>query len=563
MNNKPNLPTDFPKTIISKNLFDVDVSSDPIILPITNGNRYIRIWELKEEFGQVIFEKIFRYFLFLIERYSSQTAIAFLQGLKILLPLLKGRTDASIGDRVLHEFRLSFNDKKCKRPARKIRSWLLWDIEVSPSPILSHIQAQIITDWKFKDVAAYAAIRRGDDGVGPLSRRDDITLSNALRRPIDETRKLCQLDDCQMRTIIMIMRRLGLRPTQISYLKLEDFQVWKHAGKKAGVLYIPIIKNGEVPRAEFNKRRLSPELIDKIEESVAHRPNFAGGGWLFCRRTKNRALPTGAPPDEYWRVRSIDQSVQSWVKKNDLKSTDNNPLRVTPRNLRYTFATELAPRLSPLLLSNALGHKDQRSIMHYYTYSDGFHARLSSIDGATKWGISAATFIGEISDNRNFENDGGAILFGSQQNFDDTPILNIGRCGARTQCRLYPPLSCYGCSRFRPDPDADHLAALRALVAWREVLPEQGGRLKDPLRGQLDDVIEAAGNLVGILPAYHWVREMRENLASCPTNAEIADATKIAVDTITNDRSIQAMLRSWPLVKSGARRVSKRRASRG
>lgn len=542
--------------------FEIDIDADPLILPVTNGNRYIYLNIFAAHFGEDIVFKIRDYIAYILPRQSTESAVQLLDGVR-LLSSLQDNESVSVTDRLLHRFKAHAETSINKQPFRKIKVWLLWDRVRSDKPILSREQAAIVQTWRFKNPAPYAAIRQGNDGVGPLSRREDLLLQAEVKIASDDEVVFLQVTGRQARTIVTAIRTLGLRPTQLAYAKLEDLKVWKHGGQRVGFLSIPNVKDGEAPRASFTKRRLLPDLLDMIERAIEDRAPGAVGGWLFPRREALETLPSGSPEEEYWRLRSLDQIVDSWIKRRGLKGANGKPLRGKPRRLRYTFATELAPRTSPIELAHLLGHKDQRSVMHYFTYGENFFERLSTMDGATQWGLAAASFTGLISDDPTEGGDGGPIAFGPELHLGSTPILNIGRCGAAARCRLFPPLSCYGCNRFRPDPDADHASVLRVMVQWRENRPSQVGKTKDPLQAQLDDVIEAAGYLVGILPAFLWTRDQLRNGRDRPSLVDISLATEVPIEVISKDKSILALREAWQSQKRGARRIAARKKKHG
>ncbi|MFS0850093.1 tyrosine-type recombinase/integrase [Novosphingobium panipatense] len=548
--------------VISKKGYEIDICAEPIVLPVVNGNRYLYVDKLKDYFGAIFLQK-FRIFLrFILQRQSVETAISLFDGINWLIAVRSADDRKKITNGLLHRFKAAADKEANKHPCRKLRQWLLWDWETSTSPMLSLEQVALVRKWKFKDIKPYAAIREGRDGVGPLSRMEDLKLQAALKHPTTDRFVGRFLTDYQVATIIAILRKIGVRPTQISYTKQQDLKVWEHDGHRVGFLLIPDVKDGEAPRANFRKHRLPEELLEMIERAILDRNEAAVGDWLFPRAAPLMNTPPGAPPEEAWRARSIDQAISSWIERRGLTSVGGVTMKANPRRIRYTFATELAPRMSPLELAYALGHSDPRSVMHYFTYSDGFYARLSTVDGATKWGLAAASFAGKISDAPLKEAHGGVVFFGGELHLESTDIIGVGRCGAQVRCKLFPPMSCYGCSRFRPDPDADHASVLETLVNWRAKRPGKVGKRTDPLQGQLDDVIEAAGYLVGILPAYHWVRDRLRAGLSQPTIEEIASETGVSDEILAKDQSIQALLEQWPVSSRGAGRIAARRKNR-
>lgn len=550
-----------PRIVITKVGYNVDLNNDPVIIPISRGLRYIYLKDFPHYFSEGVMNSIKDYFDFLLTKYAGGNAVSFYDALTDLVALME--PNGEITDRLLDRFRERVGESANAKSGGKLKSWLLWDIKISDNPVLSLAQAAKVRKWKFKSREPYAAIRLGKEGVGALPRRDDLRLREELRKPDDSVALAMGQTDLQVRTIITIIRQLGVRAVQVSFMKLQDLRVWEYDGRRVGVLMVPEAKNREAPRASFRQRQLSAELLAMIEAAIKDRSPDAVGDWLFSRREPLSTLPQNSPPEEYWRVTTVDQLVKPWIRNRAIPSVTGGIVKASPIRLRYTYATELAPKMTPIELGHALGHKDERTVMHYYTFDQSFFRRLSSVDGATKWGLVAANFAGLLSEVSSETDDGGAIVFGPGLELDDIPILQIGRCGALERCHLFPPFSCYGCRRFKPDPDADHEAALKALVKWREGRPTSVGKTRDPLQGQLDEVIEGAGYLVGILPAYHWARDrMRASLPK-PSIDEISAASGVPVEVIAEDRSIREILGQWPVESSGSKRISKRRNARG
>lgn len=124
--------------------------------------------------------------------------------------------------------------------------------------------------------------------------------------------------------------------------------------------------------------------------------------------------------------------------------------------------------------------------------------------------------------------------------------------------RFYPR-----CPRFRPDPDADHLGILSALLSWREKRPTSVARTRDALQGQLDDVIEAVGHLVAVLRAFAALKALRESGAPRPSLSEIASEAQVPLDLVATDPSLTAYLEHWPSTTRAQARIQKRKERRG
>jgi hypothetical protein len=531
---------------------------------VSGGIRWLNFNDLK--WDEHLSESASEYIAWLMERRAPSTIANQYNSLLTYSRFCRARDDDPMSLTALSAFRADKAPDGLSEYVLNVRAWYLWSIRQYRWPCFSEDVQLVIEKWEVTPDQPRHAIRRGDKNVGPLHPTEDAALKTALSNTALDQAIITGLTGRQLRTFAATLRTLGIRPQQATWLKRSDLRVWQSKGRQIAILFVPRAKTGKPPRAEFKKVRLTQNLARLLQEVIHEIPEAAGTDpWLFSRQEPSEEHMSLGWTEEAWRPKTIDQALKRWAKRINLTSPlDGLPIHLTPKRLRYTYATNMAPKVSPAELAEALDHVDIRSIQHYYTYAADFFDRLSTIDGATKWGAIARTFLGIVQPVAiESDADGGPVL--SPFEFIDHlgDVVGLGRCGSQTLCRLYPPLSCYLCPRFRPDPDADHLGILSALLSWREKRPTSVARTRDALQGQLDDVIEAVGHLVAVLRAFAALKALRESGAPRPSLSEIASEAQVPLDLVATDPSLTAYLEHWPSTTRAQARIQKRKERRG
>lgn len=326
------------------------------------------------------------------------------------------------------------------------------------------------------------AVLSADPDEGPLTEFEEAALRRALIRDNGAI---------QERAALWIMLAFGCNPANLSLLREEDFRAYHFDGgvQSAFFLEVPRIKKRMLPRSAFKKRSVDLPLANVINELIDYnRERFPEGGVrpLFRARRGRRTLANG-PLKEYalhCTAHDIAALVSSCVSRLNVKSPrTGEALSVTPRRLRYTFATKMVRQGIPELeLAELLDHTDTQNVQVYYKADSRFVERLDAAV-AEELGPRVNVFMGEV-----IKHERGMI---DLIPYRDLPELGV--CGASFACRLSPPKNCYTCPKFKAFDDGAHDAVLNALIDERNDYLHSGF---DRLAEQLDETILAVGEVV-------------------------------------------------------------------
>jgi integrase len=326
------------------------------------------------------------------------------------------------------------------------------------------------------------AVLSADPEEGPLTEFEEATLRRALIRdngPIQE------------RAALWLMLAFGCNPANLSLLREEDFRAYRFDDgvQPAFFLDVPRIKKRMLPRSAFKRRSVDLPLAHVIEELINYnRERFPNDVVrpLFRARRGRRVMANG-PLNEYVQhstARDIAGLVSACVRRLHVKSPrTGEALKITPRRLRYTFATKMVRQgISERELAELLDHTDTQNVQVYYKADSRFVERLNAAV-AEELGPRVNAFMGEV-----VKHERGMI---DLIPYRDLPELGV--CGASFACRLSPPKNCYTCPKFKAFDDGAHDAVLYALIDERNDYLESGF---DRLAEQLDETILAVGEVV-------------------------------------------------------------------
>ena len=337
--------------------------------------------------------------------------------------------------------------------------------------------------------ASGQAVMRQDPNTGPLTEMEYQALQARLRSSAADSLPLRE------RVTTWLLLCFGCNSKNLRLLLEEDLlRTDLPDGSVSYELRIPRIKKrtaGE--RDQFRTRHLDPyvgrlveELIAKqsatspIDGNVAVRP-------LIPSRTLRKNLVGTAFERHRHRLAPGEVAEMLWTVANhlDLRTTGGLPLRLTPRRLRYTFATKLvASGASPQEVADALDHSSTAHIMVYFNSRSDVVQRLDKAVGMALAPIAQA-FMGKVirseaEDDRHGDK-ASRIRHAS-------PTLNsletVGSCGSFGFCGLYAPLACYTCASFQAWLDGPHDLVFEQLEAQRN---ERLSRGADPRMTQIHD----------------------------------------------------------------------------
>jgi hypothetical protein len=143
-------------------------------------------------------------------------------------------------------------------------------------------------------------------------------------------------------------------------------------------------------------------------------------------------------------------------------------MRLTPRRLRYIFATKLvASGASPQEVADALDHTDSSHVMVYFNTRSDVVRRLDMTMGMALAPIAQA-FMGMVirseADADRRDDKASRIRHASPTM---QSLQTLGSCGSFGFCGLHAPIACYTCTSFQAWLDGPHEAVFSELEALR------------------------------------------------------------------------------------------------
>lgn len=338
-------------------------------------------------------------------------------------------------------------------------------------------------DLRIKGNEKGIAVLSSDPEDGPLSAIEEIALRRAL---MADTGSIVE------RVATWLFLAFGFNPANLSLMREEDFVEYTFAGVQPQFeLNVPRIKKRSAPRVQFKRRSLQPQLAALVKELVEYNRSIRKEDEiprpLFSRKQPDRRkLKNDLRPYAYHMTSSeITNLVQTCVARLGVISPrTGQPLRVTARRLRYTFASKMARQgVPPRDLADLLDHTDTQHVLVYYKADSRFVERLDATI-AIELGPLVKAFMGEIV-GRTHGEDRDIITL------RDLP--GLGKCTAEFVCGLAPVRSCYPCAKFRPFDDGPHLLVLESYVKERSEHLASGD---DRMAEQLDELILSVGEVV-------------------------------------------------------------------
>ncbi len=372
-----------------------------------------------------------------------------------------------------------------------IRDWYRWSSDQSIEGFDDPELYWEIVSLRIPGNVKGEAVRSQDADEGPLDELEEIALRAALLRdngPLLE------------RAIAWALLALGCNPANLVYLCEGDLQTLRSGEYVFHQLKVPRIKKRTAPRAAFKTRKLDSALARIFEELVARNKGIAIPQ-AFSRPLFARASPRDdcyGTAIERFAFHLTSEDVKELLKRcirrlNVQSHRTKRPLVITPRRLRYTFATrKVQEGCSMEALADLLDHSDLQNVVVYYSGA-GLSKRLDEAL-AVSIGPLVNRFMGRIvRDGSEAEEHGGRV-----KAHPLGKVVDIGSCGKTTLCTLFPPASCYLCPLFQPWKDAPHREVLSELIRVRDQRVEDAGRPDDRIAKQYDEMIFAVGQVVAL-----------------------------------------------------------------
>ncbi|WP_083265923.1 tyrosine-type recombinase/integrase [Burkholderia lata] len=339
------------------------------------------------------------------------------------------------------------------------------------------------------------AVLSHDPDLGPLHPSEFDRLFLALR---DATARRL-LPDVDL-AVAWLFMSFGCNPRNLQLLNDEDLlRTLMSDGTVRYELRIPRIKKqGVGVREQFKTRPVRKEIGELLERVVkanagARSIAMLGGMQLapamFRLDKPRRAIANAsdfAADSIRWSISAFGEALRRVANRLDLCALDGTRLNLTPRRLRYTFATRLVQDgASQVLLADALDHSDLQQVMVYYNARADIVVKLDRAM-AIKLEPWAQAFMGTLVKTESHAVRGRDPA-SRIRHFDARTgrLDGVGTCGSFGFCGLAAPIACYSCAKFQPWLDGPHELVLEALLADRDAHLEQRA---DPKMTQARDL---------------------------------------------------------------------------
>ncbi|WP_279479474.1 site-specific integrase [Aureimonas sp. SK2] len=353
------------------------------------------------------------------------------------------------------------------------------------------------------------AVLSADPESGPLSDLEITCFLNALR-----TARSSNVLSIEEEAALWLLVAFGSNPEQIALLRTCDVKIFETGDATQTFVQIDLPrmkKRAAFLRSEFRPRRLTAEIGEVVlqlaQNSERRRSELTNVpstvATPLISRKKPRVSMLNTPMEQYaLHLSSVEVTrlITKAVDKLDVKShRTGQQLHVTPRRLRYTFASRLVREGVPKReVADLLDHTDLQNVAVYFNIKSDIVPKLDKAM-AVKLAPVAQAFMGKIVPGE------GDALRGNDPTSrvavidkDAGAVKPVGTCGSFSFCRLMAPVACYTCDSFQPWMDGPHHLLLDDLLKDRErrAVAGQDGRmvtLMDDTILAVADVIERIG----------------------------------------------------------------------
>ncbi len=362
------------------------------------------------------------------------------------------------------------------------RKWYTWCSDrgyESFSPDVAFRLGQVRIGGNAKAVAVMSS----DPQDGPLVDLEVVALLNALRAS-PTSKKL----SVEQRTALWLCLCLGSNPMQFALLRESDFIRYAEADGDGALfgLNVPRHKKGaSTLRAESKLRKLTSEIGEVVQELIKfnreRRPLTSTRDADIARPLFARARPRKSMLHGPMRESALGLTAQDFTALvasaaealGVISPRTGEPLKVTTRRLRYTFATRLVREgASQRLVAELLDHSDLQNVQCYFDLKSDI---VESLDRAMAMTMAplAQAFLGHVvrSERDAVRGDRPSSRVYRAKVGEAAPV---GTCGSFSFCGLYAPIACYTCVKFQPWMDAPHGQVLEDLLEERKRREERG-----------------------------------------------------------------------------------------
>lgn len=302
------------------------------------------------------------------------------------------------------------------------------------------------------------------------------------------------------RALIGVFRELGVRPFALSLMSRRHLRRIMHPGGASQFIV-------DVPRIKQRGKGLTYDETYRME--ITSRLGHA----LLALHTEKGDPDAPLIPlrDVQYTTSEMRKMMSEWAAVANLLTNrvppadavagstppyPMQPLAVFPQRFRRTLATSLAEQ--GYTADAIAAFLDDKSLAMAVIYTENSAAMVQllsdTLDKHPDWLRHLRMFRGEIplvADESLPEVLGGAPWLADYAEF--ATMGTLGRCAAVLPCEYRPPLTCYLCTYFRPDPRGPHELQLTQI---RREASQRLGRTSDRLLGVLKRVDGAVAQVI-------------------------------------------------------------------
>ncbi len=306
------------------------------------------------------------------------------------------------------------------------------------------------------------AVRTSDPFEGPLT---DIEFSG-LMTALDDGLATGMISEENF-LLLWLTACLGLRPLQVSQLKIGDLHPPRLTGASQWLLDIPRLKQpGTIARTQVRTRPIISTVGAMLQRQATR---------VRCRfDTQSEDLPLfPAVRDTRWlagyewhqTAKLISHRIKSVAERLCVFSERTGELlSISSRRLRRSFGTRAAGEgMGEYEVADLLDHSDTQNAQVYVEATSDIMERLDKAI-ALKLAPLAQAFSGHFASTEELRKAPGGVVRGGVQ----APPL--GACGQQAFCGFAAPIACYTCRQFRAWRDGPHEAVLERLILERDRL---------------------------------------------------------------------------------------------
>ena len=450
-----------PTSVIDKAGKFIDISGMHWRVSETSKNLLLK-WDLYTINNLIIEYAFKRYLIQKIKKYSPGTVHTTFHRIVVKLTkfpawkMLEQVTSIKDTEKVLPRV-LSYYLQELRKNNKEynficIRSWYKWCVD-QELPGFSAEVMYTLSRIKMSGNPQGIAVLSEDLEEGPLTNIEVVLLRNAL------------INDCGPlieRLCLWLSLSYGCNPANFVLLRESDFTVHKFESidEYFYELKLPRIKKRgqHHKRADFKVRKVDERLAKLITQQIEENKKLGLGIGI------QRPLLMRKTPFTDWLATELSEfayhistsqflyNLKKCVKRLKIISPrTGKELYITPRRLRYTYATSMVTQgASAAELADLLDHSDMQHVRIYYNARSNIIERLDAAL-AEKLAPLVNAFKGKIisQEERADRTQIESTNIRYQENRNIRKIHGIGTCGATYLCKLYPPLSCYLCEKFQ------------------------------------------------------------------------------------------------------------------